>query len=174
MIVKTKKYQLDPKTYRRICMQQIFKTQWWLPISIFAGLIVLNLLLNLVYPNIWIFFLAPLGLLGWYGFWWVQFTGAPYLAQMKPMFEKFSYEISGKDILMRVNQKEGMQMKWEMVKRAEKTKDAYLLIFSQAQFIYLPFKIFNSDNDMRFTEAIMKRKNLLTEDKKEEKAPVAK
>jgi hypothetical protein len=165
MIVKTKKYQLEPKLYRRICMQQILRTQWWLPVSIFGGLIVLNLLLNLIYPNIWIFFLAPLGLFGWYWFWWIQFTGAPHLAQMKPMFEKFSYEISGKDILMRVNQKEGMQMKWEMIKRAEKTKDAYLLIFSQAQFIHLPFKIFNSESDMRFAEAIMRRKNLLKADK---------
>jgi hypothetical protein len=161
MIVKTKKYQLDAKTYRRICMKQIFKKQWWLPVSIFAGIIILNLLLNLVYPNIWIFFIAPFGLLGWYWFWWIQFTGAPQLPQMKPMFEKFTYEISGKDIMMKVNAKEGMQMKWEMVKSVEKTNDEFILMMSVAQFIHLPFRIFNSDNDIRFVEAIMKRRNLL-------------
>jgi hypothetical protein len=161
MIVKTKKYQLPKKTYRKIGLSNVLKTQWWLPVSIFFGVIVLNLLLNLVYTNIWIYIFAPIGLLLYYLFWWVQFTGAPELEQMKPMFEKFTYEISGKEILMKKNAKEGMQMKWEMIKSAQKTKDAYLLMFSKAQFIYLPFKIFNSDNDLRFTDAILRRKNLL-------------
>lgn len=161
MIVKTKKYQLPVKTYRRIGLGYVLKTQWWLPVSIFSGIIVLNLLLNLVYPNIWIFFFAPISLLFYYWFWWIQFTGAPQLEQMKPMFERFTFEISGKEIMMKKNPKEGMQMKWETIKRAEKTKDAFLLIFSKVQFIHLPFKIFNSDNDLRFTEALLKRKNLL-------------
>lgn len=163
MIVRTKKYQLPTKTYRRIGLARTLKTQWWLPVSIFAGIILLNLLLNLVYTNTWIFFLAPVGVLLYYLFWWIQFTGAPQLEQMKPMFEKFTYEISGKEILMKKSPKEGMQMKWEMIKNAEKTKDAFLLFFSKAQFIHLPFKIFNSDNDIRFTEAILKRKKLLKE-----------
>jgi hypothetical protein len=161
MIVKTKKHQLDPKIYRKVCLRNTLKTQWWLPVSIFTGIIVLNLLLNLVYFNTWIFFFAPLGVLLYYWFWWIQFTGAPHLAQMKPMFEKYMYEISSKDILMKVKPNEGAQIKWENIKSAEKTKDAYLLFMSKAQFIHLPFKIFNSDNDLRFTEAILKRKNLI-------------
>ena len=157
MIVKTKKYQLDNKIYRKIALRNVLKNQWWLPTAIFFGIIVLNLLLNLVYTNTWIFYFAPISLLLYYLFWLFQFTGAPHLEQLKPM----SYEISGKDILMKVSVKEGMQIKWDNIKSAVKTKDAYILYFSKAQFIYLPFKIFNSDNDLRFTEALLKRKNLL-------------
>lgn len=163
MIAKTKKYQLDTKIYRKIGMNQVFKTQWWLPLSIFGGIIVFNLLLNLVYFNTWIFYFAPISLLLYYLFWLVQFTGAPQLPQMKLMFEKFNYEITSKDILMKVNQKEGMQIKWEMVKKVEKTKDAYILILSQVQFIYLPFKIFATDNDLRFFDKLLQNKKFIPE-----------
>ncbi|NJO03649.1 MAG: YcxB family protein [Bacteroidia bacterium] len=162
MIIKTKKYQLDSKTYRKIAMKNILLSQWWLPTAIFFGIIILNLLLNLtVYENLWIYFLAPVGAGLYYLFWLVQFTGAPHLEQMKPMFQKLNYEISGKEILMKMNARQGMQMKWEMIKSAEKSKDAFILFFSKAQFLHLPFRIFNSDNDLRFTEALLKRKNLL-------------
>lgn len=161
MIIKTKKYQVDPKTYRKIALNNVIKTQWWLPVSIFFGIIILNLLLNLVYTNTWIYYFAPVALLLYYLFWYIQFTGAPHLEQMKPMFQRMTYEISGKELLLKISAREGMQLKWDMIKRAEKHKDAYILFFSKAQFIYLPFKIFNSQNDLNFTEALLKRKNLL-------------
>lgn len=161
MIIKTKKYQLDNKTYRKIALVNVFKKQWWLPTSIFLGIIVLNLLLNLVYYNTWIFYFAPISLLLYYLFWLIQFTGAPHLEQMKPMFQKLSYEISAKEILMKINTKQGMQMKWEMVKEVEMQKDAFILYFTKAQFIHLPFRIFTSENDIKRTELILKRKGLL-------------
>ncbi|MDX2301896.1 MAG: YcxB family protein [Microscillaceae bacterium] len=161
MIIKTKKYQLDNKTYRKIALVNVFKKQWWLPTSIFLGIIVLNLLLNLVYYNTWIFYFAPISLLLYYLFWLIQFMGAPHLEQMKPMFQKLSYEISAKEILMKINTKQGMQMKWEMVKEVEMRKDAFILYFTKAQFIHLPFRIFTSENDIKRTELILKRKGLL-------------
>jgi hypothetical protein len=54
-----------------------------------------------------------------------------------------------------------MQMKWEMIKKAYKEKDHFLLVVSRAQFIHLPFSIFNSENDLKFTESLLKRKNLI-------------
>ena len=164
MIIKTKKYQLDNKTYRKIAMANVLKSQWWLPVSIFAGIIVLNLLLNLVYTNTWIYYFAPISLGVYYLFWLIQFSGAPHLEQMKPMFQKLSYEISAKDILMKISAKQGMQMKWEMIKSVEKRKDAYILYFTKAQFIHWPFKIFNSDNDVKRTEVLLKRKGLIKEE----------
>lgn len=163
MNVKTKKYQLDTKTYRRIALKNVRKSQWWLPLTIFGGFIVLNLLINLVYSNYWIYIFAPLGVGLYYLFWWVQFTGAPQLEQMKPMFQRLSYEISGKELLLKMSAREGMQIKWDMIKKAEKDKEGFTLYLSKAQFIHLPFRIFNSDNDVRFTEALLKRRKLLAE-----------
>lgn len=161
MIVKTKKYQLTSRTYTKIGMRKILKAQWWLPVSIFFGIIALNLLLNLVYTNTWVYIFAPIGVGLYFLFWWIQFVGATQLEQSKPMFQKFNYEIDGKQILMKLNSREGMQIKWEMIKLAEKRKDAFVLFFSNVQFLHLPFRIFNSENEIRFLETLLKRKNLL-------------
>ncbi|WP_038032815.1 YcxB family protein [Thermonema rossianum] len=163
MIVKTKKYQLDPKEFRRLGMRRIIRSQWWLPASIFAGIIVLNLLLNLIYPNVWIYFLAPLGVLLWWLFWYAQFTGIPYMEQNKPMFERLSYEITPQHILIKKNQKEGMMLKWDMIKGAEKLKDGYLLLMGKVQFLWFPFSVFQSEKDIKFMEVLLKRKGLLQE-----------
>jgi len=48
-----------------------------------------------------------------------------------------------------------------MIKKAELTKDAFVLIMSKAQFIHLPFRIFNTDNEKKFVETILRRKGLL-------------
>ncbi len=162
MIVKTKKHQLTPKTYKQVCMREVLKTRWWQPLAIFGGVVAFNLLLWLVYFNYWIFFFAPFGAWLWYAFWWVQFTGAPQLPQLKPMFEKFYFEISSKELLMKINPKEGMKIEWKDVKKIEKTKDGFLLFLSPAQFIELPFKVFENDNDLRFVEEmVFKRNNFL-------------
>ena len=161
MIVKTKKYQLDKKIFRKIGMRQVFKQQWWLPVSIFVGVIVLNLLINLFYSNIWIYTLAPIGVGLYWLVWYIQFVGIPQLPQNQTMFEKLYYEISSPQILIKKNEKEGMVIKWDMIQKAEKRADAFVLILSKAQFFYFPFKIFNSENDIRFVESILKRKELL-------------
>jgi hypothetical protein len=54
-----------------------------------------------------------------------------------------------------------MPVQWNMIKRVTITKDAFVLYLSKAQFIHLPFRIFNSDNDKKFLEAILKRKELI-------------
>lgn len=169
MLIKTKKYELSPKTYRRLGIQYIFKKQWWLPAAIFAGVIVLNILINVLgYRNLWIYFLALIGAWGWYLFWWIQYTGIPQMPQNKVMFEKFTYEITSQQILIKKNATEGMVIKWEMIKEVTKTKDAFVFILSKAQFLHFPFKIFNSENEIKFLEAILQRKNLLVSNNKPE------
>jgi hypothetical protein len=167
MIVKTKRYALDSKTYIKIAMTHLLRTQWyWAAVPV--GIIVINIILNLtVYPNIWIYFIALLVVIGYLLFWAVQFTGVSQLEQYKVMFQKMQYEINSQQILAKLNQKEGMQMKWDMIKSAYKEKDHFLLVLSRAQFLYWPFDIFYSDNDLRFTESVLRRKNLLKEKKAE-------
>lgn len=161
MIVKTRKYQLDNSTYIKLAMKHLLRTQWyWIFVPI--GIIIINVILNLtVYQNIWIYFLAPVVIIGYLLFWLIQFTGVTQVEQNKVLFQKLLYEIDGRQILIKLNQREGMQMKWDMIKKAYKEKDHFLLVVSRAQFIHLPFSIFNSENDVKFTESLLKRKNLI-------------
>lgn len=80
------------------------------------------------------------------------------MEQNKVIFEKMAYEIDSRQVLMKINTKQGMPVKWDMIKKAEIKKDAFIFTMSKAQFIHLPFKIFNSDNDKKFVETILKRK----------------
>lgn len=163
MLIKTKKYELTPKVYRRVGMKYIFRKQWWLPVSIFIGIIVLNIVINaLGYKNWWIYLLAPLGAWLWYVFWWIQYTGIPQLPQNKVMFEKYSYEISSQNILMKKTPQEAMMFKWDLIKEAHKDKEAITLVISKGQFLHFPFKVFNSENEIKFFELILSRKNLLS------------
>lgn len=162
MNIKTKKYELSPKVYRRLGMRYIFRKQWWLPAAIFGGVILLNVLINLLgYKNWWIYTLAPIGAWFWYLFWWIQYTGIPQMPQNKVMFEKYAYEINSQQILVRKSQQEGMVFKWDIIKQAFKLSDAFLLVISKGQFLHFPFKIFNSEGEIKFLEAILQRKNLL-------------
>lgn len=165
MIIKTKKYQLENGTYIKLAMKNLLRTQWyWIAVPI--GIIILNIIINIFwYENIWIYFLAPLAIILYLLFWAVQFTGVTQLEQNKVLFQKMLYEIDGRQILIKLNAKEGMQMKWDMIKKAYKEKDHFLLVLSKAQFIHLPYSIFNSDNDLKFMESLLRRKNLLPEPK---------
>lgn len=162
MIVKTRKYKLENSTYIKLAMKHLLRTQWyWAAVPL--GIIILNVILNVtgVYPNIWIYFMAPLAIILYLLFWAIQFTGVTQLEQNKVLFQKLLYEIDGRQILIKLNSKEGMQMKWEMIKKAYKEKDHFLLVVSKAQFIHLPYSIFNSENDIKFTESLLRRKNLI-------------
>ena len=82
------------------------------------------------------------------------------MEQTKMLFEKLSYQITSKDIIIWVNTKQGMPVTWDKIKKAEVRKDAFLFVLSKAQFIYLPFRIFNTDNERKFVETILRRKEL--------------
>lgn len=83
------------------------------------------------------------------------------MEQNKPIFQKMGYEIDSRQILMKINAREGMPVQWNMIKKAEMTKDAFVLYLSKAQFIHLPYRIFNTDNEKKFLETILKRKELI-------------
>jgi hypothetical protein len=156
MIVKTRNYKLDKKEYRKLALINILKKQWWVSLIVFA------ICLGFVWiQSIWWFIFAILGGGLYLLFWWIQFYGVTQLEQGKMLFEKFSYEITSQQIIMKLNAREGMPMKWEQIKSAQIGKDYFLLFVNKAQLIHLPFKIFNSENERKFLTSILRNKGLL-------------
>lgn len=156
MIVKTKKYQLATGKYLRLGLKNILKEQWWvilIAIAIACGAFFVW--------SIWWIIGAVIAYGLYWLFWVIQFTGVTQMEQNKILFEKLSYEITSQQILIKINTKQGMPIKWENIKRAIVEKDAFVLIISKAQFIHLPFKVFNSDNERKFLETILRRKNFI-------------
>jgi hypothetical protein len=156
MIVKTRKYQLSTGKYIKLGLINILRSQWW------AILIALAIAcMTFVIPSNWWWIGALIALILYGLFWLIQFAGITQLEQNKILFERLSYEISSQQILIKLNPKQGMPMKWENIKKVHSGKDFFLLIISKAQFIYLPHRIFNSENERKFMETILRRKNYI-------------
>jgi hypothetical protein len=156
MIVKTRKYKLETGTYVKLAMKNILREQWWvflIAIAIMCGYFIV--------PSIWWIIGALIALVLYILFWLIQFAGVTQLEQNKILFEKLSYEINSQQILIKVNPKQGMPLTWANIKKADINKDAYVLFVSKAQLIHLPFKIFNTENERKFFETILRRKGYL-------------
>lgn len=157
MIVKTKNYKLEKKIYISLALKSVLKQQGWI-----AGAAALVICLGYVWiPSIWWFIGAFVGLGLYLLFWWVQFYGVTQLDQGKMLFEKFSYEITSQQILMKINPREGMPLKWDQIQRANTGKNFFVLYVNKAQIIYWPFKIFNSENDRKFVASVLRTKGLV-------------
>jgi len=155
MVVRTKNYRLEKKTYIRLALISVLKQQWW------VALIVLAICAGYAWvPSIWWFIGAFTGAGLYLLFWWIQFYGVTQLDQGKMLFERFSYEITSQQILMKLNAREGMPMKWDQIKSAKVGKDYILLVINKAQLVHLPFRIFNTDNERKFVLSILKTKGL--------------
>ncbi|MFM6937420.1 YcxB family protein [Aquirufa sp. TARAVU-A1A] len=162
LAIKTKKYGLEKNKYIAMCMRQLFANQWkwaFLPLA----LVGLNVFLNIsgTYKNYWIYIFLAIGVIGYILFWLIQFTGITQLAQYKQLFDKYRYEIDSRQIFMKISDKEGGMIKWDMILSAYKDKEAYVLEMGKYQFIYLPLAIFNNDNDRKLMDKIMRDKGLI-------------
>ena len=156
MIVKTKKYQLVKNTYIKLAMIGVLKQQWW------VSLIVVALASGyFIIPNIWWFIGTGIALTLYLLFWLIQFAGVTQLEQGKMLFERLAYEINSQQVLIKLNTKQGMPIKWDQIKSAKVGKDYFLLVVNKAQLIHLPFKIFNTENERKFVESILRRKNYI-------------
>jgi hypothetical protein len=156
MIVRTKNYKLDKKTYINLALKNILKRQGWIAA---AGAFVICLGYIWI-ASFWWFIAAFIGLGLYMLFWYVQFYGVTQLEQGKMLFEKFSYEINSQQIIMKINPREGMPLKWDQIKRADVGKDHFALFVNKAQLIHLPYKIFNTDNERKFVLSILRNKGL--------------
>ena len=96
-------------------------------------------------------------------FWVIQFAGVTQLEQSKMLFEKLSYEIDSRQILIKLNSKQGMPMKWEQIKRAWIDKNQIVLVVNKAQLMLFPLNVFKTQNEIKFIETILKRKGLIKE-----------
>ena len=156
MIVKTRNYRLEKPLYVKIALTSILKQQWWaIPIAVAIGLLYFWI------PSIWWIIGAVLAYGLFVLFWLIQFYGVTQLDQGKMLFERFSYEITSQQIVMKINAREGMPLKWDQIKRAQLGKDYFLLFVNKAQLIHLPFRIFNTENERKFLGSILKTKGLL-------------
>ena len=139
-----------------MALGSVLKEQWWtIPIAVAICLLYFWI------PSVWWIIAGVLAYGLYILFWLIQFYGVTQLDQGKMLFERFSYEITSQQIVMKINAREGMPLKWDQIKRARQGKNYYLLFVNKAQLILLPFKIFNSDNERKFLGSILKTKGLL-------------
>lgn len=156
MIIRTKKYKLPTGTFIKMGMTNVLKEQWW------VNLIVIALCSGyFIIPNNWWFYGTLIAYILYLLFWLIQFAGVTQLEQSKFLFEKLGYEITSQQILIKLNTKQGMPIKWQQIKRAKMGKSYFVMMLSKVQMIYLPFKVFNSENERKFLETILKRKNFI-------------
>ncbi len=156
MIVKTKKYALEPKIFRKLALRNVLTDLWWvflIPIAMTVTGIMIG--------HNWMWITALVLTIIYVLFWWIQFAGVTQLPQYQQLFQKMSYEIDSQKIMMKLNPKQGMPIPWDKIKKAKSTKKAFIMILSRAQFIYLPHRVFNNINEIKFVESVMKRKNLI-------------
>jgi hypothetical protein len=155
MLVKTRNYRLEKNKYIKMALSSVLKRQWWaIPIAVAICLV------YFVIPSIWWIIGGVLAYGLFVLFWLIQFYGVTQLEQGKMLFERFSYEITSQQLLMKLNAREGMPLKWDQIKRVELGKDYFLLFVNKAQLIHLPFKIFNTENERKFVAGILKAKGL--------------
>jgi hypothetical protein len=159
MIVRTKNYKLEKKTYINLAFKSILAQQGWMAA---VGAVAICLMYFWI-PSIWWFVAAIIGVGLYLLFWYIQFYGVTQLEQGKMLFERFSYEITSQQILMKINPREGMPLKWDQIKKANIGKDHFVLFVNKAQLIYWPYKIFNSDNERKFVTSILRTKGLVKE-----------
>jgi len=156
MIVKTRNYRLEKSLYIKMALKSVLKKMWW-AVPIAVGICLLYLWI----PSFWWIFAGVMAYGLFVLFWFIQFYGVTQLDQGKMLFERFSYEITSQQILMKLNAREGMPLKWDQIQQAEVGKDHYLLFVNKAQLIHLPFKIFNTDNERKFLGSILRNKGLV-------------
>ena len=156
MLVKTKKYKLETGTYIKLGLINVLKQQWW------VFLIALALCCGyFLAPSMWWFIGTGIALLLYFLFWVIQFAGVTQLEQTKILFEKLSYEINSQQVLIKLSSKQGMPIKWDQIKKAWMGKDYFVLAVNKAQLIHLPFRVFNTDNERKFVESILRRKGYI-------------
>ncbi|RIJ37884.1 hypothetical protein D1627_10715 [Pontibacter oryzae] len=177
MAIRTKKYQLDKNVYTRMALVQVWRKDWW-----YALIPLVLLLLPAAFSFSW---------------WWVAFAiivtllfvllrsaqvlSVTQVEQGSPLFEKLTYEVDQRQLILKRNEREGMTLSWDMIQKAQKTEDSYMLwlqpptdaqlpggwkgwlarTFQVPVFINMPFRIFNSPTDIKRFESILQRKSLL-------------
>lgn len=139
-------------------LRNVLQDQWW----VFLIAIAISSM-TFVIPSNWWWIGALIALTLYILFWVIQFAGVTQLEQSKQLFEKLSYEIDSRQILIKINSKQGMPMKWDQIKRAWVDKKQFVLVVNKAQMMLFPFTVFKTQNEVKFVETILKRKGFIKE-----------
>ncbi len=177
LAIRTKKTQLTTDMYTRLVMGEVWKKDWYYALIPFA----LGLLPALFVHSWWWLALSVVLTVLFVLFRSAQVTGVTQMEQSKPLFERMNFEMDNKQLLLRVGPEKAMQLTWDMIGKARRDTDAYLLYlkpgtppadtagwrmwlartFDVPVFLHLPLRIFNSSNDLKLFEALLRRKSLL-------------
>ena len=177
LAIRTKKTQLTTDMYTRLVMGEVWKKDWYYALIPFA----LGLLPALFVHSWWWLALSVVLTVLFVLFRSAQVTGVTQMEQSKPLFERMNFEMDNKQLLLRVGPEKAMQLTWDMIGKARRDADAYLLYlkpgtppadtagwrlwlartFDVPVFLHLPLRVFNSPNDLKLFEALLRRKNLL-------------
>jgi len=177
LAIVTKKSQFDTNAYTKLAMAEVWRKDWVYALVPFA----LGLLPAIIWHSWWWLALSFMLTLLFVLLRSAQVTGVTQMEQSKPLFERMSFEMDQKQLLLRVSKEKAMQLTWDMIGRVRRDDDAYLLYlkpgappadtagwrlwiartFDVPVFLHLPQRIFNSDNDRKLFEALLRRKNLL-------------
>ena len=177
MAIRTKKTQFSTDDYTKIAMAEVWRKDW--PYALIP--FVLGLLPALFVHSFWWLLLAVVLTLLFVVLRSAQVQGVTQMEQSKPLFERMAFEIDNRNVLMRVSPEKAMQLTWDMIGRVRRHDSSYLLYlkpgtppaglaawrlwvartFDVPVFLQLPYKIFNSDNDRKLFEAMLRRKDLL-------------
>lgn len=158
--IMTKKTQMEVKQFVTLGMKKVIKKYWWAflvpPAIIMPGFIWTGALIWLI--------AGALLVTGLYlAFWYLQFYGLSMHPQGKMLFEKQLYAITHEylGIMKKETDPQGAMIPWTQVQLVEKTPTAYVVHVTLAQIMILPYDIFQSQQDLNFTEAIMRKHGLL-------------
>jgi len=137
-------------------LKNVLREQWWVLLIVLA-----ISAMTFVIPSNWWWIGALIALTLYVLFWVIQFAGVTQLEQSKMLFDKLSYEIDSRQILIKLNSKQGMPMKWDQIKRAWIDKKQFVFVVNKAQLMMFPFTVFKTHNEIKFVESILKRKGLI-------------
>ena len=141
-----------------VALSALMKKQWWF----IAGPILFGAIAFALPDYKWWFIITAIVVTILYIlFWAIQFVGVTQLPQNQLMFDRLSYEIDSRQIMIKVDPRRGSPIGWDMIQEAHAKKDHFLFMVNKAQIIYLPYKIFNTDLEVKFVETILKRKSLV-------------
>jgi hypothetical protein len=153
MIVKTKKYALEPKKFIRLAMSNAISGLWY----VFFVPVVFAVISVLTASHVWWIIGVVLTIL-YILFWYIQFAGITQLEQYKMLFDRLSYEIDSRQIMIKLNAKQGMPLKWDQIKKVKLSKSGFEIYVTKAQIIYLPFSLFKNQNEIKFIESVLRQK----------------
>lgn len=157
--------------------KQVWRKEWW-----YALIPLVLLLLPAVFSFSWWWVAAAIVVtLLFVLLRSAQVMSVTQVEQSNPLFEKLNYEIDNRQILLKRNEREGMALNWDMIQKASHKDEAFMLwlqppsgsqlpggwkgwvakTFQVPLFLHLPYRIFNSPNDIKLMESMLRRKNLL-------------